>query len=339
MKSRLLMLTLVLVLSLTLASSIGAQDALDSCYQLSGADCDFLTAALANQAKSFNYTMGIDFNADMSALAAMGESSGPGNVTFSAQGNGAFILNPDAADPNSAISLSVNLQGAANDGTKETPFDLGLVIVDGTAYFSSSDSGGQWMGAPLDAMLAQADLPFNPLDLMTGEVDPMSMAGASGMGDVSGLTDAAGFITKTRLADEDMMGQTTYPFQTTFDIAALLNAAEFQEMMSTSAAGMGDDAAMAMMFLPMLTDGMVFTLNYTQWYGANDSFIHRVQLDGDLSLDLTAMMKMMGGGSEDMPAQLPPITAKLVLWFDLTDQNGAVSVVAPEGAMMMPEGS
>jgi len=339
MKSRLLALVLVLILSFTLVSTISAQDAMDSCYQLSSADCDFLTAALANQATSFNYTMGLDFNADLSAVAAMGES-GPTNVSFNAQGNGAFILNPDAADPNSAVSLSVNLQGSANDGTEETPFDVGLVIVDGVAYFSSQEeTGGQWMGAPLDTMLSQADLPFNPIDLMTGKVDPMAMAGASGMGDVSGLTNVEGFITKTRLPDEDMMGQTTYPFQTTFDIAALLNAAEFQELMNSGMAGMGDDAAMAMMFLPMLTEGMVFNINYTQWYGANDSFIHRVQLDGDISIDLTALMKMMGGSSEDMPAEIPPITAKLILWFDLTDQNGAVSVVAPEGAMMMPEGS
>lgn len=336
MKSRLLALVLVLVLSFTLTSTISAQDALDSCYQLSASDCEFLTAALANQATSFNYTMGIDFSADLSATAAMGESSGPTNLSLSAQGNGSFILNPDAADPNSAVSLSINLQGASNDGTGETPFDVSAVVVDGSAYFSSADSGGQWMGGPLDTMLSQADLPFNPIDLITGQADIMGMAGEAGMGDMGSLADVAGFITKTRLPDEDMMGQTTIPFQTTLDFAALLNAAEFQEIMSSSAAGMGDDAAMAMMFIPMLTEGLVATVNYTQWYGASDSFIHRVQLDLNLNLDLTNLMKMMGGSSENMPSEIPPITAKLILWFDLTDQNGAVSVVAPEGATMMP---
>jgi hypothetical protein len=335
MKTRLLALVLVLMLSFTLASTVGAQDALDTCYQLSSADCDFLTAALANPASSFNYTMGLDFSADLSVVEAMGEG-GPTNVTVSAQGNGAFILNPDAADPNSAIALSVYLQGAANDGMEETPFDVGLVIVDGNAYFSSmEETGGEWMGAPLDMMLEQADMPFDIMALLSGDMDPMDVAGATGMGDMGGMADASGFITQTRLPDEDMMGQTTYPFQTTFDIAALLNAPEFQEIMSSGMAGMGDDAAMAMMFLPMMMDNMVLTVNYTQWYGANDSFIHRIQVDGDVSLDLSALIQMMG---EEAPANLPPLTAKLIFWIDLADHNGAVSVVAPEGAMMMPEG-
>ena len=76
--------------------------------------------------------------------------------------------------------------------------------------------------------------------------------------------------------------------------------------------------------MPLINTG---TISTTQWIGADDMFVHQFVLDVNGELGLGMMM-----GDPEMP----PLTLDMHLDVALSDINAPVSVVAPEGAEMIP---
>jgi len=342
MKSRLFVFVLAFVLILSLVPVVGAQSG--ECYGLSDADCQLMLDAEANSANmnAFNFSFDLDLSVDASAIGAMtGEADAAAKVAVKAAGTGAFMM-ADSADPMSSFALKMDMAGSANDGTGDQSFDFSFVIKDGMIYIMDPDSG-QWMGMSMEDAMAMSDLPIDPSAMLSGGADPSALLG--GMGGDMGLgdMDMAQFVTQQRLGDESMMGQTMYPFQTTVDLAAMLNAPEVQQAITdamTMASGMGgegggSEAAMIGMILPMILQNSSATIDVTEWIGADDMFMHKLALDVNASIDLSVLLSMGGDSSMAMD----PITVVLNFWVEMSDINGMVDITVPEGAMIVPMGS
>jgi hypothetical protein len=343
MKSRLFVFVMAFVLILSLVPVVGAQSG--ECYGLSDADCQLMLDAEANSANinAFNFNFDLDLSVDASAIGAMtGETDTAAKIAVKASGTGAFMMT-DSADPMSSFALKMDLAGSANDGTGDQSFDFSFVIKDGMIYIMDPGSG-QWMGMSMEDAMAMGNLPFDPSAMLSGGADPSALLG--GMGGDMGLGDMnmSQFITQQRLGDESMMDQTMYPFQTTVDLAAMLNAPEVQQAITsalTMASGMsgaeggGSEAAMIGMILPMILQNSSATIDVTEWIGADDMFIHKLGLDVNASIDLSVLLSM--GGDSGMA--MDPITVVLKFAVDLSDINGMVDITVPEGAMIVPMGS
>lgn len=333
MKSRFLVLFLALLLVFGLVPVVGAQG--DTCYGLSADDCAILQAAEAKSGEitSFNLNYNFNLNANVSSLAAMGLMADPseGILEVSSSGGGPIAWNPNAENPMDALQLALDVTASVLGGGTDESVDLSFVIVDGNFYIKDPDTGN-WSGSSLETLAQSGGLPFDLTAMLEGGGDPSAMLeGAPGMGDMGDM-DMSAYIVQNRLADDNLMGQTMYPFQTTVDVGAFLNSPEFQNIMNSamqSAAGTNPNVGMAAAMLPMVLAGSQATITVTQWVGAEDGYIHRMALLMNASVDLNALVSAAGGGS-DAP-QLDPITVMLDLTVDLADINVPVTVTAPEG--------
>lgn len=333
MKSRFLAFFLVLMLIFSLVPVVGAQDM--PCYNLSADDCALLQAAEAKSSEiaSFNMSYTLNFSADLSSLAAMGLMADPaeGQITVNSTGSGPLAVDMNAENPLNALKMALDLTGSVVGGGSNESGELSFVIVDGV-FYAKDPSSGNWMGLPLETLFAQAGLPVDLNSLLQGG-DPTAMLGnTAGMGDMGDM-DMSAYISQVRLADENMMGQTMYAFQTTVDVGAFLNSAEFQQQLNTAlqAAGSSDpNVAMAGAMVPMLLAGSSANINVTQWVGADDGFMHRLGVNFEASVDLGALMSAAGGGSN--APSMEPITINMDFTIDLADINAPVNVTAPEGA-------
>jgi hypothetical protein len=352
MKTRFVSFLLVFVLLLALVPVVGAQGGTDlTCHQLSEADCAIVQTAMANSAnmKSANIDFTMDFAlGGLSTLGAMmGGTSPMGDVTMNVTGSGPLEEQLDAMPP---AALSMDINASLNDGTTTQTGTVSLVVVDGVIYVQQE--GGQWEGATFEDVLKSLDpqtqgmlsglLGGDITQLPQGSLTPGDLSSGNatalleqlGLGpDTLDIVNIPGFITQTRQPDEDG----TYVFQTVIDSAPLFAAPEFQQLLNTlvsEASTQDPSAAQVAMLIPMLLGGASINVQETQRIGADDTFLHGVELNLTASLDLSALMGAAGGQTQGQ-MQIPPITLSLNFRVDLSDINGSFSIVAPEGAVMV----
>lgn len=350
MKSRIVTLLLALVLVLMLVPAVSAQGD-PSCLGLSADDCTILQTATANSENITSFNISYKFNFGLTGLSML--APGTSDIVLTSDGGGPFamdmaMMTPD--NPFAGLQLAMDMNGSLNDGTSEQSGSFSFMIVDGNFYMQDPTSG-QWAGVNLmelvnSGVLEQAGLPITPEMLMggmagaeAGSTDPMAALSMLGLGDMdpNSLMNIPGFITNARLADESMMGQTMYPFTTTIDMAPLFASPEFNQILSGVLETAGSsDPSMAQVgpMVAMLLQNSQLTISTGQWIGADDMFVHRFTLDINAVIDLSALMG--GAGSTSNTAQLPPINFNMSLDVSLNDINAPVSVVAPEGAEIIP---
>lgn len=355
MKSRIVAMLLALTLVLMLVPAAYAQDDL-SCMGLSADDCAILQAAAANSENMSSFNMDFKFNLSLTGLATL--SPGASDITVTADGSGPLAVDKSkmtAEDPFAGLMMAMDANGSFTGGTESGGGSTSFVIVDGNFYLQDPTSG-QWIGVNLmdlmnSGFLQQAGVPVSPEMLMGGMMggdssatDPMAALSALGLGDVdpAALVATPGFITNARLADDSIGGQTVYPFTTTLDFAPLFASPEFTKIMdSIMASAAQSDPSMAQVgpMIAMLLQQSQLTVSTGQWIGADDQFVHRFTFDINALIDLSAMMGGAGAGAGANSVQMPPINFALHIEVNFNDINAPVSVVAPEGATIVPASS
>ena len=354
MKNRILSLMIVFLLILSTAPLALAQGIDDMiCVGLSEADCAILMEATAKSEEitSFYMDFAVDFTlGNLGAVAMMmGETEEVGDITLNVEGAGPFMTDM-AVMPPAKMELAINAE--MNDGTQTDGGSINLIMVDGVIY-ASEDGGATWEGVtfedalnamePIDRAMLEgllggdlSELPegaLSPNDLAAG--NPLAMLEEFGLSeeDIMALSRVECFVTQQRLADQEMMGQTMYVFETVIDLGPLFASPEFSNVMNAvmAAAAEEDPSAAEMgMMIPMLLSGLDLTITQTQYIGADDMFVHGLAMDMALAFDLSMLMGGGQGGQE-----IPPIM--MDAHFDVTlDQiNSMFDIVAPEGAVMV----
>lgn len=297
-KFRLSAALLLLALVMALVPATFAQD---STFGASQEDFNLWTAAneaLATSAASIDFTV---------TLAATGLGEGTDDVNGNITGTGAF----DLSDPTNPL-VQLDITGTMTEGSKETPVNLNLRIVDGVVYTNDGDG---WKQEPLEDQLSELT---GELGGMTGgEVDPSDLSSSNALG-MFGDIDFTQFIS---LDVSDDAG--SRKFSLGVDIGGFFSSPAILQLM-TGAMGMGgSDSSMSDEQLQMM--GQQFaalfgdaSITFDEWINAETQALNRAVLDISFPLDA-----MMGPG------------AGISLNFDasMSNHGAAVTVEAPEGAV------
>jgi len=341
MKTRLLALLLIVVMALGLAASVSAQDS-SMCFNLSADDCAVITAASANSSsiQAFNYTVNFTLNADLSSVAAMAGPGTPNKIDVKVNANGAMILEKEAKPP---VAATFNLDANADMGTGAQSAKASLVLKDGVAYYQDPASS-KWIGMKLADLLKAANLPIPVDSLLSGDLSALSamanpqtmgaMAGGMNPADLEALMKIPGFIDYKRLPDESLGDAKVSPFALTVDVIPLLSSPEFSKLMQSMSSS-DPQAGMAAAMIPMLAQNATLKLTVTQYVGADDKLIHKLAVDGELKLDLSALAAMGASTGSNAAPAMGPITGNVHFDVELSDINSAdIKIAAPEGATM-----
>lgn len=337
MKSRFIVLCSLFIMLAAMVTGVSAQTDVN-CLGLNSDDCAIISQATANTANIQSFTQNFTFEFTVSGMAAMSGGSGPDSMSIKADGSGPFTFNPAATDPTAMFNMAMDINGSVTGTGEDQSGSVSFVIVDGVIY--AKDESGAWKGAPL-AEIAESFT--QQMGALTGggmgggdSSDPTAMlnnpavAGLMGSAMNFDPVNIPGFISQERQADAELNGQRMIAFNYTADIGTLLQSAEFQKLLSdaSAAAAQADpEAAQMAMMAPMFANMVSGNFNYTRWVGADDGFVNRIAIVGDLNLDLSMMMGSSGGG-----AAMPPINLKLIMVIDLSSINNTAAPVAPEGA-------
>lgn len=334
MLKRLVLLVVVLALGI---SVVGAQESTVFCGDLSADDCNLLVKSSDVMGTLQTVTFDFDVAFEMGGFEI---SPGMDSIVLGMNGDGA--LNTDFTsleDFQGRLSMAIVAPDELlGEGMPELAFDL--LMVDGILYLDAGPLMGMqgmsmWMGMDLTTLLEES-LGMSMEDLMGMEdMGEMDLSGMEGM-------DQSEFTTITRLADEQVMGQTVAVFETTLDFGGVFSSEAFSgiyaEVMAQALAmqgmdmdtmGMDMDAFMEMM-------GTMFEdmeLSTQQWVGLEDYYMHTGSLYMDMTLDMNALAAAM-----DLPADptMPDsITMTLGGELNLHNFNEPLDIVAPEGAQII----
>ena len=233
------------------------------------------------------------------------------------------------ADAGLVVAIE-HAQLQAPDHTSSTSADV--IYKDQGLYLrlESPNDAQAWFGDtlnPSEADIASLDQSLN--DLLTQlESDDFRQAWAQ-LSEFSGLSQqlsdiANQYIVTTRGDDAEMMGQTMMVFTTTFDLKALLNDPDLPGLLidffsnpALSNLGANTDGLSSInetqiQFL-LMTAGLLLkdaTFSASQWVGADDGYIHQLDLNAALNLDLSLL-----GADADIQA----VNANVALSVELAD--------------------
>jgi hypothetical protein len=321
MKSRLMLICLVLVMALAGFSAASAQEN-SNCLNLSESDCALVEAGLANFAALESFSQSYSFSLSLSGMAAM-DPTAPASVSVTSTGSGPVSM------AGGSPSLALDMEGSIIDGTNDASGPISFALV-GDRFYAQTPAG-EWIGAPVSEIFEGQ----NPLDSVMG-----MMSGSDE--NAQSLAMFSQFGTQERLADETVNGQSTAVFKYTLNIADVMNNPELANAMDSvgNMAGDNSDLSSAMMMVGMLGQFIQGDITFTRWVGINDQLPYRVDLSINLSLDMTAMAGMMGGamGGTDGAAAVPtmpamePIVLAVQLTVDMTGQNATAAPAVPAGA-------
>jgi len=357
MKSRVLAILLVFVFVLGMISPASAQT-MDPCLGLSASDCAILQASDSKDSDVQSLTLSFDFSLVLDNLAAAAALSGstdastPNTITITASAKGSpIVMKAGSSDPSAlAMAMDVDYSVSGLGAESDQSGTFSYVIVDGI-FYAKDPASGQWKGAALSDIAAQASgagLPFDPSSLLQGDTsqlnsmaDPSAALAEAGLqpADVESLMNVKGFLGQQRLADAEMDGQKMAAFESTIDFVPLLTSQELQSILTKLSSSSTDPNAAQVgqlgMLLPMLVkEGNV---KLTRWIGLDDQYVHRMNLDINAAVDLAAMM---GASASSSTQASKPITLKLTLDAQMSNYNATTAPVAPAGAVIeTPEAS
>lgn len=333
MKKFVLAFCMILILALAIAPAASAQDA--GCFSLSAEDCAIINSATANSDNitAFNMDFSLNFTASGLEALAMLSPGLPSTASFNVVGSGPLVMVEEAEIP-LAMRLDMTVNADLGPSMQLADLQIPFAIVDGYVYFPMNE---EIVGIPV----SPEDLAELTEAAGAGAVDPNMLLQSADMSAMAGLGEAfAGmeaYVNYVRLPDEDLMGQTAYPFELTFDLGALLNSPEFAqllEMVGGLAGGIegmeGMDLSSLMPMLTPIFQGTESKMVITQWVGADDNFIHQFAFNWGLKMDISALMGSPAGS-------MAPIDANLSFTVSLSDINAELSVAAPEGARQLSQ--
>lgn len=336
MAKRLTAFVLVFLLALSVAPFVSAQDS--ACYNLSAEDCDVITSATANTytVTSFNQNFSVDINVTGLEVLAMLSPEIPQAITFNVAGDGPFVIQPGSAVPvQLALDMLVNASMGADSITDQS---VPVALVGDYVYIPGQ---GEVLGLPISAF-DEGEVPLVG-DVPSGE-------NVTNLGDLLGVdmtamnptgSDIGYAVNYVRLDDEELMGQTVYPFQMNIDVDAILNSPEVLAAINSLSGmlGSGQDAdpttAMMLQLIPTLLAGVESDVQVTQYVGATDNFIHKLTFDFGFAIDLGVLTGAAAGG--DTSTEIPPVNIDLTFDVELSDINQVSTVDAPADARLLTE--
>lgn len=303
----------VLVLLLALFVGVFAVNAQSDCMGLADADCQVLQTAMAQTATATSYNVDFALDFSLEGLGGMDPSMAGQVISLNVDGTGSVV---GGAGTNVPFNFGSTMDVATNSPDGETNNQgFEVYLVDDIIYVENED--GSFQGITTDDIATQiqsamAGAPFDPSALMGG------MTGS----DMSGFPE---FTTFTRNANEDMMGQSVIPFQFKADFTKLFQSPEFSSMLTqiTSSMGSADPQAAQMgAMVGMILPGLAGDMQMTQYVGAEDAYLHGLNMDLNLSLDLAAM-----GATE-------PIVLTVHFEVNMHDFGDGAPVTAPTNVTM-----
>lgn len=337
---RIFLTTLILVLLLGLTASAGAQEdpadplmqLIQGCFNLSEDDCAILQAAHANihNMTSFGMQYSVQFASENSDIMSMSDTPSEPE-SLSVAGSGRVLLNHE--DMQHAVQTLLDV--AATRGDEQTINEtIHLIVLGQMFYLEVKDmplddqlySG--WIGVHMD------DIPEEVMESFAeemGEMMPFADAGP-GEDDLFDLVQALqmleelGGIGYERLPDEELMGQTMYPFRLNVSMGVLFRSEAMMDLLMPG--GPQDDfSAMMAGFMMLFFQVMDLDATVTQWVGADDGFIHRLTVDVLFSIDPTRF--------DDAEEGMEPGFVSLQFEVTLSDINSAAEIVAPADALIL----
>ena len=310
-------------------------------FGLSATDFQIMTAANAASAsaQSFDY----DFTLTLNAVG--GEDMG-GNTYLMVTGSG------EASEE--AFSIVLNVTGTVED--ENVLAVLEARVVDEMLYVNFQDpttgESSGWIGMSLSDLgttlsegFMEGFMEDNPLGLdaeAAGEITEgnfssiMQMQGVADAMQALATLDPAEFVAMSRLGDEAVNGANAAHFNTNIDLRGLLQSeavislAGMAMTMSQAEEGMPTPQpeqveAMATGAMAMVAAGIEqLDLNFDQYVGLDDGFVHRAVLNFGLSVDPTTF------GEEG-----DPVTLGLNFDINLSEYNQPINVAVPEGAQIV----
>ena len=189
---------------------------------------------------------------------------------------------------------------------------------DGMAPHSEGKEGKQDPRKPKDAdTMTELAIPADMQEMVEAWSDPEFLGQ---------------FMSVERLEDQSVADQQAAVFQTNFDLRALMNSAEFHELlgMTGELGNMNEDQVSAVsMMVGMMTLGL--DIEALKFINLDDGLPLREELH--LNWDLSALMNL-AEGSEDSSELESSFGLDFLIDFSFSDEE--LPVTAPEGAFLMP---
>lgn len=330
------------------------------CGDLAEADCAIMqqsqTAALELESSAFD----LDMNFTMSGLP---KEAGMESIAFGMVANGAFAADPammqsiQPASTEEAAKMMTDMQewlpelirsltGTMNVQVSipeemKTPdmpeLNFDLLMANGVIYFDAATFAGEpepnWVGIDLAAMYETI---FSGMASQMGD-----MSSFMGLDMITRFSDPAylnEFMTVTRLADDEVMGQSAAVFEVVLDYGKLFSNEQFKadlkeymqammEMQGASTEGTGAEFAMMVEMMSSMFAGSEMRMH--QWIGLTDFYTHHLDMHLNFNMDMSQMAAMTG---EEMSDNII-ITMDFVL--DMSGFNNPVEVTVPEKAQII----
>lgn len=296
-----------------------------------------LLLALVPAGMAQDMTFGLsqdDYNALTAANAASASATSAQftfttNLTASAEGESGVvdITGTGGYDMSGSFQLAISGSADMGDGSGATPISAELRSVGGSIYVQvPAMLGPQWLEITPDELGQMtegmtASLPFSPDALAEGD-----MSGMEGMNEAMmalATLQPEQYIAMTRSGDQ---------FTTTLDITGLIGSEEILSAIRSGMAANAEDMAASGMTeaevnailsnLPAALQGTLVTIDQY----VSDGMISRTVINLALNVDPSVL------GEEG-----DPVNIGLNFDISLSGYNQPVSVVAPEGAMLLSE--
>jgi hypothetical protein len=209
----------------------------------------------------------------------------------------------------------------------DNPVNLEIRVVENMMYVNDLTGTEGWQGASLDdlltGVLGASGLPVDPADLAAGDIS--GLTGGADMGAMMGAMDGlmeSGFITMSRLGDENVNGVDTAHFNTNLSLAALVESETFAAIMMASGQleGTDEEVAQQMQFMQPMVLSLVqgIDINFDQYISTGaQNLIQRAVFAVDMNIP-------------SMTGEAEPMLINFNLTVDITDYAPVVSVTAPE---------
>jgi hypothetical protein len=309
-------------------------------FGLSDTDFQLMTTAnaMSTAAQSFDYDFTFTVNAAGGDMAS--------NAYLMVTGNG------EAGQD--AFSIALNVAGTVDDENVLAALEariVGDMLYVNVQNPTTGESSG-WIGMSLSDLGTTLSQGFmegfmedNPLGLDPAAAEQAAQGDFSSIMQMEGVAEAmqalatldpAEFVAMSRLGDETVNGANTAHFSTNVDLRGLLQSEAFISLagmaITMNQAEEGSPTpepeqvnAMATGAMAMIAAGIEqLDLNFDQYVGLDDGFVHRAVLNFGLNVDPTTF------GSEG-----DPVTLALNFDINLSEYNQPINVAVPEGAQII----
>ncbi len=357
---------------LLMGGVVSAQDAAPVfCGTLAQADCSILQQS-STAMKSLN-SADVSFNLSFSGenIPNMPTTepltiSLAGTGSFSGNPSGLSMSPSSMSDPAAAmtqmatalagVSAKLNLTltipealtqmaAASSSSSASIPgsIPLNLVLVDGKAYLdldslapviaaSGADTASLpkgWVGIDLVGAINQMAPMMSQMSSMATE----EAAASDALTQFMDPTFIGKYLKIERGADATVNGDAVAVFNSTVDIAGLLNDPAIQaEIQKQAAASGSSEAASAAMMASMFANSI--TVTSTTQIGTADNIVRAASTD--ISFDATSLMAMAQSSSDSTTSAQPAPVVKMHFDYGLSNLNAAQPITAPEGATLIP---